>query len=204
MNDRPTTSRHAVQRWLPTIIAAVLLAVAVLVVTLGGQPVASSRAASTPPATPARTWEFQYFGAITSGGNADKAFADWITTLPASCDVQAFPAVTNLRSIIAYYRCPIGPSAPASSPMARAGTLTASPPKLAVGDIARATDSVNLRGGPTTNASAITTLNAGERLTIVAGPVAADSYAWYQVRTADGTTGWIAADFLQLVAPATP
>jgi hypothetical protein len=87
-----------------------LLAVAVLVVTLGGRPVASSDAAATltlpPPTDTTHMWQFEYFGAMLSGGNADGAFAKWIDTMPASCDVQAFPAVTNAGSIIAYYRCP--------------------------------------------------------------------------------------------------
>lgn len=76
-------------------------------------------------------------------------------------------------------------------------TQPASGTKYAAGDTVTTTDSVNLRSGPSTNDSALTTLNAGDSLTIVSGPEAGDSYQWYQVKTSDGTEGWVASDFIQ-------
>lgn len=76
-------------------------------------------------------------------------------------------------------------------------TQPASGTTFAADETVTTTDSVNLRSGPSTGDSALTTLNAGDSLTIVSGPEAGDNYQWYQVKTSDGTTGWVASDFIQ-------
>lgn len=64
---------------------------------------------------------------------------------------------------------------------------------------------VNLRSAAGIGASIVTSLPQDTLLTVLGGPTAADSRAWYQVRTAAGASGWVAADFVELVdAPASP
>lgn len=60
------------------------------------------------------------------------------------------------------------------------------------------TEPVNLRPNPTTEGEPIEVLDADSTLTIIGGPEESESYIWWEVATADGTTGWVAeGDYLQ-------
>ena len=59
-----------------------------------------------------------------------------------------------------------------------------------------ATDFLNLRADASLSASVEDVLAEGEALTILSGPLAADGYSWYSVETGDGTTGWVAGEYL--------
>jgi hypothetical protein len=52
-------------------------------------------------------------------------------------------------------------------------------------------DSLNLRITPSRIADVLRTLKGGEIVTLVAGPQDVDGLRWWQVRTADGMTGWV-------------
>ncbi|MCO5221370.1 MAG: SH3 domain-containing protein [Thermomicrobiales bacterium] len=68
---------------------------------------------------------------------------------------------------------------------------------LTVGDHAVVVDGpVNLRNAAGTGNAVVGVLQTGDTLTVTGGPVAADSYTWYQVSTAIGSTGWVAGAFL--------
>lgn len=58
------------------------------------------------------------------------------------------------------------------------------------------TDGVNLRSEATTSSDVVTQLNNGTAVTIIGGPDEADGFTWWQIELEDGTTGWIAQDFL--------
>ncbi|MDZ7728347.1 MAG: SH3 domain-containing protein [Dehalococcoidia bacterium] len=60
-------------------------------------------------------------------------------------------------------------------------------------------DCLNLRAGAGTNHGVRTCMAHGAELTVIDGPVAAGSYTWVQVRMDDGTEGWVAATFLEVV-----
>jgi len=60
-------------------------------------------------------------------------------------------------------------------------------------------DGVNLRPGPNTDQDPTTTLDQGTVLTVTGGPEAGEDFDWWQVRTEDGETGWVAGTFLQPV-----
>jgi uncharacterized protein YgiM (DUF1202 family) len=60
------------------------------------------------------------------------------------------------------------------------------------------TDYLNLRSGADLASSVIAVLPGGFALTVTAGPTAADGHDWYGVRTGDGRTGWVAAEYLAL------
>ena len=64
------------------------------------------------------------------------------------------------------------------------------------------TDTVNLRGEPTTEGELIEQLGEGTELTVIGGPEEADDFTWWQVTVdeSDGEVeGWLAADFIDLV-----
>ena len=68
---------------------------------------------------------------------------------------------------------------------------------LAVGSQATInTDEVNLRSEPTTGSDVVTVLANGMVVTIIGGTEEADGYTWWQIELEDGTTGWIAQDFV--------
>ncbi len=56
-------------------------------------------------------------------------------------------------------------------------------------------DDVNFRAAAGLDADIIATLSSGAVATVVSGAESVDGYSWYQV-TVDGTTGYIAADYL--------
>lgn len=58
------------------------------------------------------------------------------------------------------------------------------------------TTDLNLRTGPGTGYSILTTYPAGTGATILGGPDAANGYEWYHVETSDTNVGWFAGEFL--------
>jgi N-acetylmuramoyl-L-alanine amidase len=61
------------------------------------------------------------------------------------------------------------------------------------------TDLLNLRTGAGLTSAVIDVLESGTVLTVTDGPKAADGYSWYKIRTGDGTSGWVAGEFLAFV-----
>ena len=49
-----------------------------------------------------------------------------------------------------------------------------------------------------TSEDAVASANSGDEVTITGDSVEGDGYTWYPVELADGTTGFIVADFLEL------
>lgn len=68
-------------------------------------------------------------------------------------------------------------------------------------DVQTNDDTINIREEATTSSGIVATLNAGQQMTVVAGPTNADNYDWYQVefQDADNETvqGWVASDFIE-------
>ena len=58
------------------------------------------------------------------------------------------------------------------------------------------TTSLRLRTGAGTGYGTIAVLPTGTRVTIISGPIFANTYGWYRVSTPYGT-GWVAGDYLQ-------
>lgn len=83
-------------------------------------------------------------------------------------------------------------------PATGAADAPAEPGQLAVGNVATvAENGLNMRAGASTSADIVTTLAQGQQVSIIGGPEEADGFSWWQVELADGTQGWVAADFLQ-------
>jgi hypothetical protein len=58
-------------------------------------------------------------------------------------------------------------------------------------------DGINVRSEPTTSSEVVTIVTTGDNVTITGDSQEADGYTWWPIELADGTTGWIAGDFLQ-------
>ena len=77
-------------------------------------------------------------------------------------------------------------------------TLTATPAPAAREVTVNADNGLNLRADPSSTATLLRTLAGGTRLTAIgaANPPDASGITWQNVRTADGQSGWVAAQFL--------
>jgi uncharacterized protein YgiM (DUF1202 family) len=62
------------------------------------------------------------------------------------------------------------------------------------------TDALNLRIGAGLSETVIDVLPSGTALIVSNGPMATDSYNWYEVETVDGRLGWVAGAFLVLAS----
>ena len=56
--------------------------------------------------------------------------------------------------------------------------------------VTEAGSDLNLRDTPSLSGTILQTLQPGDTVTILAGPVEADGYTWWQMQTDDGTAGW--------------
>lgn len=71
--------------------------------------------------------------------------------------------------------------------------------EFAAGDAVVVNDGpLNVRDDSSIDGDIVSQMETGDAATILDGPVEADGYLWYQVETADGTSGWVAADFIGL------
>jgi hypothetical protein len=57
---------------------------------------------------------------------------------------------------------------------------------------------LSIRAQPTTGSARVGIAREGSLLTVIGGPREAGGYVWWQVRTADGTEGWVVANWLVL------
>jgi quercetin dioxygenase-like cupin family protein/uncharacterized protein YgiM (DUF1202 family) len=65
---------------------------------------------------------------------------------------------------------------------------------------------LNMRAEPSTEADVVDQLALGIELEVIGGPEEAEEYTWYQVQVTSGggSSGWVAADFLDGLEAATP
>ncbi len=83
-------------------------------------------------------------------------------------------------------------------PSATESTPSASSVELANGSTASVIEGgVNLRDDASTDANVIQVLDAGTSVTITGDSKDVGGYTWWPVKLEDGTTGWVAADFLE-------
>jgi Bacterial SH3 domain len=66
--------------------------------------------------------------------------------------------------------------------------------------ITAAGNNLNMRSSPSLRGAVLKKLNSGDTVTILEGPVQADGYTWWKMRTADGVEGW-AVDVAGWYAP---
>lgn len=130
-----------------------------------------------------------------AGAASSPAPAPATTTTPTPQATQgAQPTATPAQSTAT------APAPTATPTQAATAAPTATKPAgIAVGATVTVTEnSVNLRDQPATSGNVVESLTQGQQLTVIGGPQTADGYTWWQVQDpATGTSGWVAADFLQ-------
>lgn len=92
-------------------------------------------------------------------------------------------------------------------PGAATNTPTRTPTRTATvsggipfGSTVRATTRVNMRSGAGTSFGVVNVLPTNTTGTVLAGPVNASGYSWYQISTASLGTGWVASSYLAVVS----
>lgn len=85
----------------------------------------------------------------------------------------------------------------------QAGTGATAPATNNAGEIAIdskvvTNDVVNLRPDASTSGTAITQLEKGTELTVIAGPETGEGFTWWQVRDANGNEGWVVSEGIDL------
>jgi uncharacterized protein YgiM (DUF1202 family) len=75
---------------------------------------------------------------------------------------------------------------------------------IPIGSSVRTTTSVNMRNGAGTGNTVIATLPVNSTGTVLAGPTAANGYQWYRVDMGNLGTGWVAGNYLAVIASPTP
>lgn len=55
---------------------------------------------------------------------------------------------------------------------------------------------LNRRSAPGINSTVHDSLNIGTQMTLLEGPLTADGYTWWRMRTSDGREGWVAGEEL--------
>ncbi len=98
----------------------------------------------------------------------------WVSGEPPAPQPTAAPATPEAPPVDAV------PAAPTDSSV------------FQLGESLRVLGQYNLRTNPTTTAGVLRVFQGGEIVIVLDGPVEAEGYPWYQVQTADGTTGWVA------------
>jgi len=81
------------------------------------------------------------------------------------------------------------------------GTVTPTPePQIAIGGhvviYGTGEDKLRCRAGPGLAEDLVIVLDEGTRLTIMDGPLSADDFEWWKIKTEDGQVGWAAGAWL--------
>ncbi len=137
---------------------------------------------------------------ITCGGDFDYATGEYLSR-----------TIVRAKRVSATEIAGVGAPAPVDSAPGGISDTTGGAPSTDTTDAAPSTDTgfgagssvtvndsgVNLRAAASTDGEIVTTLDAGAALTITGGAIEADGFLWWPVEAADGSTGFIAADFIE-------
>lgn len=72
------------------------------------------------------------------------------------------------------------------------------------GKVINVTSSLNVRSGPGTGYTKITTLSGGAIVTITGTASGSDGYTWYMIKLSGGTVGYVRSDYIQIMQNTTP
>lgn len=89
---------------------------------------------------------------------------------------------------------------PTFTPIPTPDTAVA-PPEITAGFYAEVANTdgvgVTVRGGPSTNNTALLIAEEGAYVLVLEGPSEGSGFQWWKVQLEDGTEGWVAADFIE-------
>jgi serine/threonine protein kinase len=127
---------------------------------------------------------------ITTGGSLTPS------VLNTSVTDMPYPTATPLPTLTP---SPTLVSSPTNTPIPTRSSPSscpgAPPQRVQVGERARvctAYEQLILRAQPRRSSSELDRLEPGKYVTIIDGPICADVYSWWKVRTDSGTVGWVA------------
>ena len=134
------------------------------------------------------------------------------TPLPMAT-LAPLPTFTSTPNSLVATMQPSGAMPPATSPLGTPLPAEAAPPPtataassassdaIAIGQMVMVTgtgqDRLSLRKAPTTKAERVRIVKDGVKLTIIDGPVQADGFTWWKVRTPKGYEGWAVEAYLE-------
>lgn len=113
----------------------------------------------------------------------------WINT------PQSYIEIYNLPIYACDLDSPAQVTVEAQMPPTPAVCPGAPPQQMRVGEqgyVCTRSDAVILRAGPQRSSAELTRLQPGTTFTVLDGPRCADTWSWWQIRSADGWEGWIA------------
>lgn len=115
-----------------------------------------------------------------------------VATAPSPIQTPTPPSLSGQSPIASPTPARDAPASPTESP---SSCPVAPPQQVQVGDSARvctAHDQLVVRTQPRRGSTEVTRLEPGTRVTIVDGPVCAQDWSWWKVRTDAGKIGWVA------------
>ena len=144
------------------------------------------------------TWYPVTVGGYGSGWAAGEYFDHvWPSATPTSTETPTIaPSATRTPTQ--------GPPPPTSTSTPTSPPATRIPGEFLPGDTVQTTARVNFRSGPGTNYSVVAVASSGTLATITGSPVASGSYLWYPMEITGVGSGWIASNYLSLVAMGNP
>ena len=131
--------------------------------------------------------------------------SNYLKQMPSELVVQPAATIIVLTAPPSPTFLPTGQSQPPTpiptfTPIPTPNTAVA-PPEITAGFyvvVANTDDlGVTVRGGPSTRNVAILVAVEGSYFMVLDGPVEGDGFNWWQVQLEDGTSGWVAANFLE-------
>ena len=72
-----------------------------------------------------------------------------------------------------------------------------------VGNSVSATANLNVRQSPTLTGTILKTVSIGTKAEVMSVSKSVDGFVWYQVKFSDNTTGWVASNYVQVIATVT-
>jgi len=136
----------------------------------------------------------------TSTARPPTATATTVPTLAPTATPMATATATSVATATPLPATLAPTSTATSMPTA---TPTQTPTTTTAREVSVNGDGVNLRDAPSTSGGVLQVLSQDTRLTAVGTPTVPDAagITWQNVRTADGRSGWVAAQLLSVVTP---
>lgn len=129
------------------------------------------------------------YGTVTGGPIAGNGYTWW------QINYVSAPDGWSVEDYLVYSgSIPTPTPAPAPTPTPTPSPETTS--GIAIGDWIQTTTGVNVRTLPSTSAERVGGQNENSSGTIVAGPISANGYTWWQVNFTSGADGWVVGNYL--------
>jgi hypothetical protein len=132
------------------------------------------------------------------------SLSNYLTRPPDEAATGNGPTIIELSApTIPTVTVAVNPPTPTVAPTATTMStpdLSVAPPEITAGYYAQVVDTggigVTVRNGPSTSNQPVAVAAEGSIILVAEGPTPGGDYQWWRVQLPDGTTGWVAGDFL--------